>query len=229
MSDHPSAFDLESYSVGEEVADVRAHLEECTACTDYIAQLHEERSALMNMQSTADFLATPEIKAAFDADAGPTPRAWPRWLAFLPLGLAAATLIVVGLQAEPSPIRGDAITYKGTTGPMELIRLRDGTQSVHRSQVGIKPGDRLRFRVNLSAPMVLSAGVLDPEGTWTPLLESEAMGAGSQVFPEGAIEVTAGSSAGRVILGTPKQVAAARRGYAEHGARTIELTEDTPR
>ncbi len=224
MSAHPSAFQLEAHSAGEHSAVVHDHLQTCAECSGYLVTLEAERRALMELEPAASLLRVPKIEATLPEPAAS--KGWPRWVAFLPLGLAALTLLGVGVLTKPAPQGQEDLLFKGASLKVKVVRARGASQSEHDGAVKLAVGDRIRLLVVTDRPGPLLLGHLDAEGTWTELSRHEHLPAGQHSVPKSALEITEGTRKGRFIVGPPAKVLAARRGAAEHGAHTIETESE---
>ena len=105
----------------------------------------------------------------------------------------------------------EQIRLKGASA-IEVVRLRDGQQEIGSVQLQIRPGDQLRLRVRIAESQRISAGLLEPNGDWTPLLEDQELAVGLHWLHADALVVRPELSHAAVLVGAPDAVRAARAG-----------------
>ncbi len=232
MNDHPSAFALEAFSVGEADDAVKAHIAQCPQCAAYVQILREERSALTTHQSAADFLAKPAIAAALSTHDDKTKAPWRFWRFLVPTAVAIAALISLLPQTPETPPQGmtfpeERIRVKGRTLTLQVIRERGGAQTQHQSEVSVRTGDSLKLKIELSQPRLLSAGILGADGSWQPVMDPTRLDAGTHILPEDGHGIGAGAHGSKFVIGTPAQLELVRRGQTNHGASILDLSDET--
>ena len=202
--------------------------------------LRAERSAMLNAEPAAAFLAKPAIAAAMEAASVEKQAGAFRWLRWLvPVACVAAAALVfmwtTPSLAPDAPGQPDEILLKGAEVSVEVVRQRalsDGTtqQSKHVKEVLVRPGDALRIRVALARRAELSVAIVaDGEGDWMSLVTAHWFEAGRQFVPGDAISVGDGPTTGRIIVGAPEAVAAARRGDEQGSVQWLHIrAEMTP-
>ncbi len=226
--------------VGEADPEARAHVDGCEQCRAHVEGLRAERSAMLNDEPAVAFLAKPEIAAAMEAGSVAKKAGSLRWLRWLvPVACVAAAALVF-MWTTPSvapnaPGQPDEILFKGAEVSVEAVRQRalsDGTtqQSKHVKEVQVRPGDTLRIRLNLARRSQLSVAIIaDGEGDWMSLVTEHWFEAGRQFVPGDAVSVGDGPTTGRIIVGSPEAVAAARRGDGEASVQWLHIrAEATP-
>ena len=192
MTEHPSSFELEAFSVGETTPELASHLADCEACRAYISQLSAERSDFLEHRPASAFLSTDALKDAFAAETQ-APSFWQRLIkrrALIPALVAAAAVIIWARQpsddvliSEPSQraqadkdkilIKGKAITA--------LVERKRGLipRTIQYAGVGSKKNDQLNVLVNLSKGMRLSVALQDQaSGQWAYLVRRVAFDSG---------------------------------------------------
>jgi hypothetical protein len=58
---HPSAYELESWTVGDQIASVETHIETCPECRNTVDSLEIDRQTFIEEESPEDFLKRPLI------------------------------------------------------------------------------------------------------------------------------------------------------------------------
>lgn len=190
-------------SVGEAEEAERVHLEQCSQCRREVDALRAQAAAFAEAHSFERFAAQPRLAKALGP---PTKRAqWRRWRwpslggAGLALAAAAAAWVLTWGSQDHGTIR-----FKGPGAQhptVTAIRLREEEQSQHVGRVGIREGDRLRFKIMLSGPGRLEVR-LDFESGSLALMKDEARASGTYVIPPDAVHVTSPVEAGtlRVVV-----------------------------
>lgn len=133
-SDHPSYLVLDRASLGQAAQGVRAHLEECSECRDYVESL---RAA-----PPSQGLVEVHRRIALQ------PRSLPwLWIAG-PLATAAAILLFVSLRPQPSlPTQPLYIGDKGFSSVWIYVRHGSST-ALWDGKKRVFAGDRLRLKVD---------------------------------------------------------------------------------
>lgn len=175
MSEHPSTFELDLYHLTRQAPPaLHAHLERCEVCTHHLRALQEPAPL-------------PGWAAALPPQA-PRQR-WRSWL--VPLGtvaLAALALFVVvlpgQLQAPDATVfpAGPEPAYAPKGAPQAQVQVRRGTRTWQlEAGEALRGGDAIRlslrpaglshffvFSLGAKGPVLLSQGVLPPEGGVAP-------------------------------------------------------------
>ena len=60
-NEHPSAFDLEAWTVDEQTEDVETHIQSCDQCRNYVDTLEIDRQEFLENEDVAAFLARPSV------------------------------------------------------------------------------------------------------------------------------------------------------------------------
>ncbi len=58
---HPSAYELESWTVGDQIASVETHIETCSECRNTVDSLEIDRQTFIEEESPEDLLKRPAI------------------------------------------------------------------------------------------------------------------------------------------------------------------------
>lgn len=158
MSQRVTAFEVERYLAGEAPAEVRAAVEEMAAEDPAFASWLEERK-----RERQAFRLDPRRRsfASLAAEAEKRPRR-PRWASLLWMGsagaalaaTAAVTLFLVGPKNRPD------IAVRGGVSVQAAV-LRGGQAEVLRPGSALRPGDRIRLRID------------DPHGGYVAVLLQE--------------------------------------------------------
>lgn len=241
MTEHPSSFELEAFSVGETTPELASHLADCEACRAYISQLSAERSDFLEHRPASAFLSTDALKDAFAAETQ-APSFWQRLIkrrALIPALVAAAAVIIWARQpsddvliSEPSQraqADKDKILIKGKAITALVERKRGSSQERFSTRVSVKKNDQLNVLVNLSKGMRLSVALQDQaSGQWAYLVRRLAFDSGlNQVTVENSQTVTDDQTRGRLIVGAPEDVDAVVGGVKPRGSvETIEITPE---
>lgn len=188
--DCPSEAILDAYELKESVAPAQAsHIGACSTC---IARLDERKSAFSALDRAAMINAL-HIKTAGLSSPVKKPL-FGRAIAALSfaaaLGLGAFILVRPPLETDPDRELGTR--HKGSIG-FEVFVERDGV--VQRAIGGseFKPGDRLRFEVDLPNPAhVLIVGV-EADGSLYNTYPATASVASAVALPEGSDQVLPGA------------------------------------
>lgn len=231
MSEHPAPYRLEAIMVGESDPEAEAHLEHCAECRAYIQGLRSDRSAMLEAQPVSDFFEHPAIVAAFEEEAQQgVGWGWLRWLLPVALVGAAAALFWVGTPVEsPHPAQPDEILFKGQTLTVEVVRKRagDGAQSVHAKDIPVGVGDALRVRLKLTARTEVSVGLLADDGEWLALTAGTTLEPGVHWVSDDAVAIGPGPTTGRLFVGPPEAVEAARRGASDPRVHILRIRAET--
>ena len=241
MTEHPSPFELEAFSVGETTPDLESHIADCDACRAYISQLSAERSDFLEHRPASAFLSTDALKDAF-AEETQAPSFWQRLIkrrALIPVLVAAAAVIIWARQpsddvliSEPSQraqVSKDKILIKGKAITALVERKRGSSTERFSTRVAVKKNDQLNVLVNLSQGMRLSVALQDQaSGQWAYLVRQVAFDSGlNQVTVENSQTVTDEQTRGRLIVGAPEDVDAVVAGVKPRGSvETIEITPE---
>ena len=227
MTSHPAAFKLEAYHVGEGSPEERqaleAHLQGCEPCGRYLAELDTHRQAFLADEDPEAFLRRPAIAAAMNAARVAQPERRPWWHLGWLLAPAAVAAIVL-LAMPPSPTEPSDIRLKGADIAAEVVLLRAGAQRQIRGELVLAPKDAFRLQVTLTGDTVLSAGILEDDGTWTLLADAQALNAGVHFLPDDALHVGDEPVRGWLLVGTPEQVAGARKSQDYRGLRSMRVS-----
>lgn len=139
MSTHPSTLQLHRLRYGEldpaEAHRIRAHVSECTACT--------ERLHLQEAQRT-EFVLEPVPQAIRQLSSRPS-RPWWLWIAPSLVAVAAAALVVVWSPESPET-EGTGIRTKGSLAALEVVAEREGGTVLLAPGSVVVPGDRLQMK-----------------------------------------------------------------------------------
>ncbi len=230
-STHPSAVALEGWYAERAPAEVGDHVGGCEQCQTYIQQLEEARAAFLKDEPAAAFLRRPAIGAELNRPAA-TPRVrW--WLALLP-ALAAAALVAFFMRPPGLPIEvpytdtPDVIRFMGSTR-ISVALKRGGVQTTMSGALELRPADAFRVRLTLAEPGKVTVGVLEENGTWTPLLDAVELPAGQHWATDEALIVDNSPTSGWILAGAPAKVRAARTSPKLAGVTVMRLTWAGPR
>ncbi len=223
----PSRFDIERYHTGEADPETARRVEADPEAMARVAALEQARKAFARERpDAADFARALRARTAPAAEPR---RRWLRWL--MPLAGAAAVAALVlfaalpGLDAE----RSEVLRPKGDAVDTSVIVLRDGVQTRESGTVGVRPGDRVRISLDVQVAGPLTVGIVDRDGSWVVLADSQAFTAGRHDL-ERTFRVDAGPTRAAVVAGPPNDVARARRSgsWAEVTRLTLLSDEGAP-
>ncbi len=211
MSEHPSAIQLEGWYTERQPDEIGRHIEGCSTCQHHVSQLEEAGDAFLKEESAAAFLSRPAIAAELNR-AHATPKPTSRWWWALAPALAAAAVLIVmmrGPAEKPTPPedKPDVIRFMGDA-KVGVILLRDSGQSRRSGTLALRPGDGIRVELTLTEAGHVAVGVLERDGTWTPLM-TDTLPAGVHVLAGDALFVTEEPTRGWILVGSPDQLAAA--------------------
>ena len=215
MNDHPSQFALEAHFVGETDDGITAHISTCTYCQGRLKNLESERSAHLDAESASAFFQRPVIQAALFQE-GTTARTGPlaRWTLWLTSTLAIAAAAIVYMVVSPHTANErstDRVLLKGQVVHLSVLMDRDGRQTEHQGDVSVRPGDRLRFRIQLGHSVRLSAGILTHDRQWLELTRDTAFSAGTHFLHNDALRIDESPTQGKVYVGRPERIQQARQ------------------
>jgi hypothetical protein len=214
MSEHPDSARLEEMAAGNADAETAAHVNECAACAAYVTSLATQAKAFAAREDAAAFMAKVVAKSRALPQAPSRASAkWGRvmWIA-APLAAAAALLLLVRSPAHDGDRdREPSATSARFKGGVELavVRERDGHQDRAAGEVRVRRGDRLRLEVSLDEERPIAAGILEIDGTWTPLFVPTVLEAGVHFSPEAA-RWSDDPKSGWILAGAPEEVDRAR-------------------
>ena len=238
VSTHPSALQLERAQVGEGDAHVAAHVSGCEACRRTLDELASEQAQLLSRLHPDAFVR--ELRRRASRSSRPGYSAAERGSRLGWFGLAAATAFSVGLvfmPRDPQPrsqltsvaaqltAAEDGLRRKGSGSRAALIRNRAGQQAVLSGRISVVPGDELRLEFELTRPQRVCAGILADDGTWVPFFDAK-FPAGVHI-PASTLRVDDTRADGRVLLGSPAAVAAARSSGDVSAVQIAELVWST--
>lgn len=229
---HPSSLALEALACGEPRATVAAHVEECAACKEFVAQLRgvvaagpsaAEADAIV-MRAVAGMTRDVDAKAKAKAKAT---RIWAvASSVVVPLAAAAAIFLLVRtnpgtspttaptaappdtIQMGEMPAREPDTQFKGGA-QIAVVRERGREQARFSGVVRVRPGDRLRVEVALDREQAILGGVLAEDGTYLELMAQGVRGPGTH-FSERSAKIDAAPTRGTIVVGSPDAVARAR-------------------
>ena len=231
MTEHPSAYQLEAHAVGETNDSVSDHLKTCEVCQVYVSELNEARSAMLNERPPAMFLAQPEIAAALSEADSKVPffRRINRWL-LAPIAITAcAIFFLMQAPVQDRTSEEDTLLMKGHTAQLEVLRMRSGETTSHSGKLSLKKGDRIRIRVRLAAPRMLSVGILTAEKSWTEIAPVRLYERGVHWVHTEAFETDDSPQSGRILAGTPQAIQDLRSGQQDVDIlQVIMSSEKTP-
>ena len=202
-------------------AEVRAHIEVCSACRDRLAQAMRENSEMEAILQVVDHpvpVVDPEVLVAQPA---PPRVPWLRWAAIVVLGLGISG---VAYAAPGSPLRGwvSAISdLVPSSEPTETTPEEAGERQPADSDIGglaVDPGDRLLIQISGDASSGQAVIRL------TNAAELEVRGApGTASFTSDLERLTIdGLQSGTIQIDIPSS---APRVEIRVGARTVMLKE----
>lgn len=227
---HPSHLtqrELDLAYLGDPSSRGEEHAEYCPTCRQALHELETRRAALLRREPAETYVRRLRAEQArLQGRATNNRRVW----GALAVAAAATLYLVRGsvlsssdeeqklalLETMPSagPIDPQAsqsvqLLPKGESN-LSIIRRRHDEEAILQGRVTVVPGDeiRLRFLVEKAGPV--SAGVLTDGGDWILLFETD-LPTGTHT-PLTTLRVTEEPGAGRVLVGTPESVAAARAG-----------------
>jgi hypothetical protein len=236
MSHHPASHRLEEVALKEGDAETVAHVASCEPCAAYVQRLQEGARAFAAdpAMDAAEFVR--QVAARKRVFAGSASRFFRLAWIGAPVAVAAAVLLFMHAPRAVHDVR-DGTSPRLTTPPSADVpsaprgqsygalpetRFKGGTQLAavieHGGQqervtreVRARPGDRLRIEVSIDeGQRAIVAGVLEKNGTWTPLLSAALLDAGTH-FSERAVRFDDKPTDGWVLAGAPEDVERARR------------------
>lgn len=149
MNRHPSRLALDRARLGDSSGEVTAHLQECSACRDYV-------------QARLD-TPVPAWARALESPRQPAwlAMAWPRWTATA-LVTAAAAVLWLGITPQTKP-PGRYIGVKAATPAVEVFLRRQGRVVPWTGQ-GLRTGDRIQLRISPADFEQISVVAKNPNG-----------------------------------------------------------------
>lgn len=220
---HPSAYALEAASAGAPDDATSAHLAACAPCAAHVDALRAAAARFLEARPPRPFVAR----------LAPPRAAWApakivAWAA--PLAVAAAVLLFVGrpgapLSAGDGPATASSpgpVRFKGTDVALRVVRAREGRQERLATSFDVREGDALRLEITVASRAAVAAGVLEDDGTWTPLLPPTELDPGPR-FVDDAVRVDAHPTGGTFLAGAPEAVEHARRSGSLEGVVTLRF------
>jgi hypothetical protein len=237
MSHHPASHRLEEVALKEGDAEAVAHVASCELCAAYVQRLQEGARAFAAdpAMDAAEFVR--QVAARKRVFASGASRLYRLVWIGAPAAIAAAILLFVRaprsvhdvrdgtsarLTTPPSADVPPAAPERQSYGSLPETRFKGGVQLAavieHGGQqervtreVRARRGDRLRIEVSIDqGQRAIVAGVLEKNGTWTPLLSAALLDAGTH-FSEQAARFDDKPTDGWVLAGAPEDVERARR------------------
>lgn len=235
-TEHPNGVRLEELAAGGHDAEAEAHLTTCAECTKYVERLRAGAEEFAKKADVPAFMKKLEERAAQETTSPETtspetnvvrPLMWARvaWIA-APLA-AAAIFMLVARPPAPSPTLDDtsggrsALHFKGATQIAAIVE-RDGHQERVTGEAHVRPGDRIRVEVGLDQGAPTVAGILEKDGTWTPLLPATMLEAGTHYSDEAA-HLDENGADGWILVGRPEAVERARQTHDFGGVAVLPL------
>jgi hypothetical protein len=99
--------------------------------------------------------------------------------------------------------------FKGL-GQLAVVRERDGEQERFTGNVLTRPLDRLRVEVGVASPAMLTALLLEEDGSFVVLLHPRRLETGTHLS-EQAARLDERPTSGWILAGTPEEVERARQ------------------
>lgn len=221
---HPADLELELVHLGEPAPEVSQHVAQCERCQRFLQQLEQGKERTWRRQSPEAY--APWLRQRRSERAAQR-AARSHWLMGVSGALALAASLALVLPAvlrdeaatadtgpgtaEDLRAKGAAAAPRAADSRLSIVRVRGGQTQVFREVVPVAPNDTLALRFFLPAPGQLSAGILTDAGEWAAFFDGAQFAAGNHV-PELTLQVNDEPGSGRVLLGPPEQVAAARAG-----------------
>jgi hypothetical protein len=252
-SEHPHAARLDGLAVGERDDDARAHVEECEACSRYVASVTQSAEAFAREEGpkAAEFVRA--VRAREAARVRSARKRW--WIAAgsrgssiaagsrgssiaagsAVLALAASVLLVVhgrprGAETpEPTPVAsgeeatGAPFRFKGHM-QVSVIVEHEGLQSRHVGPLALDPGDRVRIEMALDHDQRVAAGVLADDGAWAELQAPALLTAGTH-FSERSVAFRGDVPSGWLLAGDADALERARRTRTPTGVVAIRVQQ----
>jgi hypothetical protein len=217
MSHHPASHRLEEVALKEGDAEAVAHVASCEPCAAYVQRLQEGARAFAADPAMDAAKFVRQVAGRKRVFAGNASRFFR--LAWIGTPVAVAAAVLLFLHARVHDVR-DGTAPRLTTlpetrfkGGMQLAAVIEhaGRQERVTREVRARPGDRLRIEVSIDqGQRAIVAGVLEKNGTWTPLLSATLLDAGTH-FSEQAARFDEEPTDGWVLAGAPEDVERARR------------------
>lgn len=231
---HPPTFEIELVHVGESSAETAEHVDRCESCQRRLKALDAAREALMAESPARQFVT--RLREKDRASRTRRRRVQVVWglglaaslgsasLAYSHMDAAAVQRAQLALNSETSGRhtareRNEPDMVAKGAPRLIVIRQRGNDQEAFQGEVTVRPGDRLRFRLNQETHIV--AGILTDAADWV-LFVDQQLEAGEHI-PEATLEVQGEPASGRVLLGSPSSVALTRAGAPASGIQQAQL------
>lgn len=221
---HPADLELELVHLGEPAPEVSQHVASCAKCQRFVQSLDQAKAETWHRQSPEAY--APWLRQRQSELAARRP-ARSNWVLGISGALALAASIALLLpavlrdddaapgtgtiEAADSRAKGAAVVPRAGDPRLSIVRVRGGETQVFREVVPVTPNDTLALRFFLELPGKISAGILTDAGEWAPFFDEAEFPAGNNV-PELTLQVNDEPGSGRLLLGPPAQVAAAKVG-----------------
>jgi hypothetical protein len=189
MNPHPPDLTLERLAVddlaGSMQREVRAHVDGCPRCRDFLAQLETIREADLAALRPDEFLV--RVRARRSRGATWRRRTVAGGLALVAAAAAATLLVIPRRPPEAAEADVKGLRLKGPG--VAVYRKRGNQVSVLRSTETIRAGDALRVRLAVPRPGRFWVWFVDAEGQVDRVVEEEpiAIGAGEQTLEGSAL------------------------------------------
>jgi hypothetical protein len=233
MTPHPRAVDLETLAAGDLLPEAAVHVASCGACARYVGGLREAAARFARQADPAKFAELIERRARTELAERRSKAPLRIVFAGLPVLAAAAVLVLLlsgrahdttahvdaasssasvdreGAASSSVSVDPEGVRFKGRL-PIAAIRQRGTKQARFVGKVPVRPLDGLRLELALDSEQVISAGLLQEDGSWVELISPRTLEPGTH-FSEQAARFDQHPARGFLVAGEPAAVERARR------------------
>ncbi len=222
MIQHPSPYQLKLWIGGEATgSSLEDHIGQCPNCRNAVERLRSDRQAFLEPRNSMAFVNQVWLKATQESPKEARPF-WSFWALRLVAGTAVLLVILFSglyVMSPPSPpaIRtmpksekavSSKIRLKGKPIQLAAIVRRKGHQIRHTSSFSIIPNDEMIIEVTLNTSMTITAGLLDDDDLWYPVMDGTFLEKGTH-YSKHEMVVDQSPTPGWIIVGPPEAVSRA--------------------
>lgn len=210
---HPPLPRLEAVAAGDEAGSIAAHLAECEACDQYVAELRSDAAAFRANADPVEFAEKIRARARERGEGRRETRgARVVWVLGPVLAAAAVAVLWLRLPADAPrvvPVSSEgAERFKGGFS-ITVVRERAGRQERLMGPIEVEPSDRIRLEIAVDREGPVAAGLLSGDGSWAPLLAPASLTAGTH-YSELAARFDDTPTDAVLLVGPPAAVDRAR-------------------
>jgi hypothetical protein len=210
---HPPLPTLEAIAAGDEAGSIAAHLAECEACEQHVAELRSDAAAFRANTDPVAFAEKIRVRARERGDLR-RERRKPMvvWVLGPVLAAAAAAVLWLRLPAQApqvEPVSSESAEHFKGGFSITVVRDRAGRQERLMGPFAVEPSDRIRLEIAVDREGPVTAGLLSEDGSWALLLAPASLAMGTH-YSELAARFDDTPTDAVLLVGPPAAVDRAR-------------------